>query len=443
MAPADEARTEPIGARLRRLRLERGLSQRELSAPGVSYAYISRIEAGSRQPSVKALRKLAAKLAVSPEYLETGEPVRAADRREMQLADAELELRLADDPAAAVRKLRALLDDAAAAADVENALRARIALGSAAIEAGRPAEAVELLEAALSEGAVAPSARPEVYAQLGHAYAATGNLPRAIELYTRCLQEVEETDPENVVARAQLATHLGHALADAGEAERAQEVLDRVVDATGALADPSAQVKLYWSLARDAGTRGELASALANARRALALLEATENAAHVGRAHVLSGVLQLAQGDADGAGRMFDRAEELLGARPDPADLATLRTEQARRDLLLGDGAAAEERARQALALLENGDAGERGRATQALAEALALAGEVDAAAGEFDRAVSLLEEARRFPEAAQACRAWGRVLRDAGREGDALDVLDRAAELAGRRENVHVSSDA
>jgi transcriptional regulator with XRE-family HTH domain len=63
---------ETIGSRLRRLRLERGLNQRGLSAPGVSYAYISRIEAGMRQPSVKALRKLADGLGVSVEYLETG-----------------------------------------------------------------------------------------------------------------------------------------------------------------------------------------------------------------------------------------------------------------------------------------------------------------------------------------------------------------------------------
>lgn len=64
---------ETVGQRLRRLRSERGLSQREISAPGVSYAYISRIEAGMRTPSVKALRMLAAKLGVPEEYLEYGE----------------------------------------------------------------------------------------------------------------------------------------------------------------------------------------------------------------------------------------------------------------------------------------------------------------------------------------------------------------------------------
>jgi transcriptional regulator with XRE-family HTH domain len=68
------ARRESVGVRLKRLRLERGLSQRDLSSPGVSYAYISRIEAGARVPSVKALRRLAGKLGVTVEHLETGNP---------------------------------------------------------------------------------------------------------------------------------------------------------------------------------------------------------------------------------------------------------------------------------------------------------------------------------------------------------------------------------
>ena len=67
---------ETIGQRLKRLRRERGLSQRELASPGVSYAYISRIEGGARRPSVKALRMLARKLGVTADYLETGSEIR-------------------------------------------------------------------------------------------------------------------------------------------------------------------------------------------------------------------------------------------------------------------------------------------------------------------------------------------------------------------------------
>src|SRR5207253_3515194 len=87
---------ETIGSRLKRLRLERGLSQRDLSSPGVSYAYISRIEAGARSPSVKALRMLARKLGVSVEYLETGRDLGESEERELRLADAELELRIGE-----------------------------------------------------------------------------------------------------------------------------------------------------------------------------------------------------------------------------------------------------------------------------------------------------------------------------------------------------------
>jgi transcriptional regulator with XRE-family HTH domain len=61
-----------VGDRIRQRRLELGLSQRELASEGVSYAYISRLEANTRQPSTKALRKLSPKLAVSVHWLETG-----------------------------------------------------------------------------------------------------------------------------------------------------------------------------------------------------------------------------------------------------------------------------------------------------------------------------------------------------------------------------------
>lgn len=62
-----------VGERIRQRRLALGLSQRQLASDGVTYAYISRLEANTRQPSVKALRKLAPKLGVSPHWLETGE----------------------------------------------------------------------------------------------------------------------------------------------------------------------------------------------------------------------------------------------------------------------------------------------------------------------------------------------------------------------------------
>jgi transcriptional regulator with XRE-family HTH domain len=69
-----DANMATVGDRIKQRRLELGFSQRELASEGVTYAYISRLEADTRTPSIKVLRKLAPKLGVSVHWLETGEP---------------------------------------------------------------------------------------------------------------------------------------------------------------------------------------------------------------------------------------------------------------------------------------------------------------------------------------------------------------------------------
>ncbi len=74
MATALRSRTmSAVGQRIKRPREERGVSQRDLAEPGVSYAYLSRVEAGQRTPGEKALRKLGGKLGTTALYLETGD----------------------------------------------------------------------------------------------------------------------------------------------------------------------------------------------------------------------------------------------------------------------------------------------------------------------------------------------------------------------------------
>lgn len=62
-----------FGKRLRELREAAHMSQRELSFPGCTAAYISRVEKGERYPSVVLMRGMAARLDVTVEYLETGQ----------------------------------------------------------------------------------------------------------------------------------------------------------------------------------------------------------------------------------------------------------------------------------------------------------------------------------------------------------------------------------
>ena len=53
-----------LGTRLRRLRRDQGLTQRQLGAPRYTHAYVSTIEAGRRRPSREALEHFASNLGV-------------------------------------------------------------------------------------------------------------------------------------------------------------------------------------------------------------------------------------------------------------------------------------------------------------------------------------------------------------------------------------------
>jgi tetratricopeptide (TPR) repeat protein len=420
---------ETIGRRLKRLRLERGLSQRELAAPGVSYAYISRIEAGTRQPSVKALRRLAVKLGVSAEYLETGSQLAPTGERELRLTDLELAVRLGDSQGTQA-PLERVLAESVAAGDSDAALRSRVALAIIAKEVGDFSRMVTLLEDALEDEPFAPVERMELYGHLGFAYAASGRPEAAVELYERCLDTVRDLGAAASL-EARYATVLSYALSDAGDLARAEAVVKTALDRVGDAEDSYTRVRLYWSLARLAHAEDKPALALSNARKAIALLETTEDTINLARAHLLASSIMITRRNAVEAARHLDQAERLLGGAPSFADGAMLSVKRAQVAALEENGAAAVALAREALETIGDELTEERGSAFFALADGLALEGSYPAADDAYGRAVDLLEQRHQWREATQACRAWARMLRAAGREKQALDVLDRAAELA------------
>jgi tetratricopeptide (TPR) repeat protein len=429
---AREGKPESVGERLRRLRRERGLSQRQLSAPGISYAYISRVEAGARRPSVKAIRMLARKLQVSPEYLETGSDLGEREERELELTEAELQVRLGEDSAGAEATLARLLEQAHALGERETIVRARIALGLAAARAGRDSEAIMQLEAALAVEPLRAAGRPDVYATLARAYSNLGRAERAVELLEGCLAEVRAQEPPDPASVVRYATYLSYALTDAGQFERAERLLEELVEDPLEAEDPYTRVRLFWSLGRLATREGKALSGLGYFRRAVALLETTEDTLHLARAHLSCAWALTKSGRAEEAGRHLEQAERLFGPEIEPADLGWLRTEQAKRSVRLERADEAIARAEEALAALGSSDPGERGDATWALAEGHALAGQIDAADSAFREAIALLSGHRPERDRAAAFRAWAKMLRAAGRDAEALDVLEQATRLAG-----------
>src|SRR5690349_8054330 len=84
-----------VGERLRQARQAAGLTQRDLSFEGCTAAYVSRIEAGARIPSLQIVHEFAKRLGVSPEYLATGQP--EGGDLSSELLEAEVALRLGNE----------------------------------------------------------------------------------------------------------------------------------------------------------------------------------------------------------------------------------------------------------------------------------------------------------------------------------------------------------
>jgi tetratricopeptide (TPR) repeat protein len=191
------------------------------------------------------------------------------------------------------------------------------------------------------------------------------------------------------------------------------------------------RIRVFWSLARLSEMEGRSKTALCYARRAIALLEETEDDLQCARAYLLAAWIMNSAGDAHGANSQLERAEHILGEGAPVDDLAILKVERARTEALLGNGDAAVGFARVAIAIVGDQNEATLGTAYWALATGLALQGDIDAVSDAFMRSLTLLEKNHRWREASEASRAWAHVLREAGRTEQALDVLDRSAGYA------------
>src|SRR5947207_3520549 len=106
-----------IGERIRKARIEAGLSQAQLGTPHFTRAYVSAIELGKVRPAMKSLEFLADKLGKPTSYFMEDE---MADRRRQE---RELEIRSAEallsrqSAAQAIERATHLLESATSAAE--------------------------------------------------------------------------------------------------------------------------------------------------------------------------------------------------------------------------------------------------------------------------------------------------------------------------------------
>jgi tetratricopeptide (TPR) repeat protein len=420
---------ETVGERIRRLRRERGLSLRRLSSPGVSFTYLSRIESGARTPSVQVIRKLARRLSVSPQYLETGIELTTREELELALTDAELKVRLEPQEERIERDFQAIIKLAEREGELDIAARAQGALGMACAGWGQLSQARDLLEAAIVHPTVTPPTCPDIYTALIRVHHELGGADRAVAL---CEQILSEAHPDDGALRTLVATYLSEALAELGEFERAESVIRETGDEQSGADDPYARARTHWLLARVAAMQDERRLALRHMREAIVLLKGTEDTVRLARAHAMCALILLWGGQTDGAERHVRGAIALLPGHSDATDQGRVKSAAAlfaARENRFEDAALL---ADEALELLRE-DERDQTTALYAKALALAAAGDVAEAESTYERALAILEKSSLWREASVVARDRGRLWTQAGDRGAAARWRAHADELEGR----------
>ena len=218
-APVSDS-LQQIGDRIRKARLDSGLSQAQLGAPHFTRAYVSAIELGKVRPAMKSLEFLADKLGKPASYF---------------LEDADAERRRGEHAAVVARS---------------NQL----------ISEGKPAEATEALEAVLRL-TLPPAERASLQRSLGRAYTQDRRASEAVAVLNEALRFFRSVNDPSQIARTR--SQLGAAMLELRTYVEAQQELESALAfmSESEVRDPLLKVHTLYNLGVSFYMRGDYKAA--------------------------------------------------------------------------------------------------------------------------------------------------------------------------------------
>lgn len=407
-----------VGRRLRQAREAASLTQRDLSFEGCTAAYVSRIEAGARVPSLQILHEFARRLGVRPEYLATGS-LDVEGGLSSELLEAEVALRLGDEHRAAE-----LYEVARAATDSPAALaQAQLGLGRLALRRGDLPDAVRLLEQALDSGELEPGDSSAAANALGRSYVSQNRYEEAFALFDHFLDDARNRGAQFEEIR--FALLLANAYIDHGDYGRAHETLGQVVEVARKTADPMFRASLYWSQSRVHLARSEPDLAAEYAQLAIVTLRASEQTLAAAGALLLLAFIENDRGNPRAALELVEEGEPIVAGAGDTTEAAMFTIERARALSALGEGDEAAELLLGVVPRLNSAAPKDAARAYAAVADIFREHGDTARALELYELAVEQAPVANRHVVA--ALMAMAEIHEEQGNGDLALALLKRA----------------
>ncbi|MGP4010610.1 tetratricopeptide repeat protein [Streptomyces sp. 4N124] len=415
---------EIIGRRVQQLRVERGLTQRQLAEPAYTPAYVSTLEAGRVRPSDDALRHLAERLGVAFDELASGRSARLVTELRLKLTGAQRTLATGEAEAAA-HGFRAVLDEAEPHGLREEQAAALLGLGECGTQTGELVEARKCFERAEETLADAPlPARVPAIRGRAVAHYLAGELRYAVYLLESTLDELNRGglhDPDALLLL--YASAIGPYM-DMGAHARAAQAAEFALALAPRAGDPALVARMHRSVARTLLAEGRLAEADASLAKAAELYRQLQIRTELANCHWMRGYVCAQNGELERAEDELRAALDMLSAKRAALYSSQVAVELA--DVLHRRG-----KSEEAAALLNGvlGDlSSERGAVHAAAAHRLLGiiaedTGDTDDAEEHYVRALSLLERAGAAGDLADLCRLLGDLLRRTGRVEAALDA--------------------
>ncbi|RYB94598.1 helix-turn-helix domain-containing protein [Nocardioides oleivorans] len=432
-----------LGRRLRSARQARGLTQGEVAADLMSIAYLSRIETGHRRPTAPALEVLAERLGVTPESLLGLADRRVVDEIRLALDYAELSLE-SGQPVDAVTHLDQAMAQMTSAKVDDMRDRGRL-LRARALEAlDSVDDAILELEVLIDDERTDGLTRIKAGIAISRIYRESGDLGRAIECGERVMTRVEETGLDSSDEAVQLAVTLAAAHFERGDTGHAVRMCRKAISRAESLGTPRARASAYWNASAMQARRGDVATAVPLAERALALLGEGQDARNLAllRGEVGRLQLELDPPALDDARRNLEQAAaEMEWSASTSSDRAQVLIGLARAAFLSGDVSASRDLVSQVHTVAN-------GHLPLAEAEAWALLGSTHVAEGDtaeasscFQQAVLTLSAIGADKGAAQLWFDLADLLNGIGQAEAASDAYRRAAASTGLRARVAVTT--
>lgn len=433
--------TETFGQRLRRLRQEAGLLQRDIAGESLDPSYISLLEKDRRQPTEETVNLLASSLGCTAQYLLEGmqdpEDVVILARAEVGLGNPEAAMRLLEPVVQPLqnRMINRQFD-----------FEAIETYASALERTGKPDKAILQLERLREAAESDPRTFPllQVSLSLVRCYKDIGEFTRAIQVGERAMEMHRTLGLRDIGNHGALVSTVAISYALAGDLVYATHLLEQLANDAEATGDIRTQAYACWNAAVTSAQRGELAEARHLIERASGLLDATDDLRNRARVRSAQASILLQQSPADPeAARKILRSElPALRQHGGAASLSRAEVELARCELMLGRPDVARRLAASSLKRLSSSHRIERADAGAVHGAALIALGERDAGVVEYEQSVQTLVDAGAKRQAATVLQELASIHAERGDSVAAYDCSHRALQLLGVRSRVTVEGE-